>query len=291
MAINLRTAATVKASAVRRLAGISLVPLLAGLLWTPARPATISALGGQAGSTTKSASGGQSGTTKKTTTAARPAYDRTLLRPGLLKDKAPETYKVKFTTTRGEFTMVVTRAWAPLGADRFYNLVKHHFYDNASLFRVVPGFVAQFGISSYPAVTAAWEKTEIKDDPVTQTNKKGYITFATAGANTRTTQIFINLKDNGVLDKSGFAPFGSVDAQGMKVVEMFYDQYGDNAGIDQGLIEKQGKSYLDKNFPKVDTIKTAVITDPPPSATTAAAPKPKVATTAPKPATTTKKPQ
>jgi peptidyl-prolyl cis-trans isomerase A (cyclophilin A) len=214
-----------------------------------------------------------------------------LLRPALLKEKAPETYKVKFTTTRGEFTMVVTRAWAPLGADRFYNLVKHHFYDNASLFRVVPGFVAQFGISSYPPVTAAWEKTEIKDDPVTQTNKKGYVTFATAGANTRTTQIFINLKDNAVLDKSGFAPFGSVDAAGMKVVEMFYDQYGDNAGIDQGLIEKQGKSYLDKNFPKVDTIKTAVITDPPPSATPAAAPKPKAATTAPKPATTTKKPQ
>jgi peptidyl-prolyl cis-trans isomerase A (cyclophilin A) len=291
MVMNRRIVAIAKASTVRRLAGISLVPLLAGLLWNPTHAATNSADAGQAGSTTKSASGGQSGTTKKTTTAARPAYDRTLLRPALLKEKAPETYKVKFTTTRGEFTMVVTRAWAPLGADRFYNLVKHHFYDNASLFRVVPGFVAQFGISSYPPVTAAWEKTEIKDDPVTQTNKKGYVTFATAGANTRTTQIFINLKDNAVLDKSGFAPFGSVDAAGMKVVEMFYDQYGDNAGIDQGLIEKQGKSYLDKNFPKVDTIKTAVITDPPPSATPAAAPKPKAATTAPKPATTTKKPQ
>ena len=204
----------------------------------------------------------------------------------MLKEKAPDTFKVKFTTTRGEFTMVVTRAWAPLGADRFFNLVKHHFYDNASVFRVVPGFVAQFGISSYPPVTAAWQKTEIKDDPVTQTNKKGYVTFATAGPNTRTTQVYINLKDNPFLDKSGFAPFGSIDAEGMKVVDMFYDQYGDNAGIDQGQIEKQGKSYLDKGFPKLDAIKSAVITDP---SQPAAAPKP-VATTA-KPATTTKKPQ
>jgi len=126
------------------------------------------------------------GTTKKTPSAAR-AYDRALLKPALLKDKAPEQYKVKFVTTRGEFTLDVTRAWAPLGADRFYNLVKHHFYDKGSVFRVVPGFVAQFGISAYPAVTTAWKGTDIKDDPVTQTNKKGYITFATAGPNTRTT--------------------------------------------------------------------------------------------------------
>jgi len=114
-------------------------------------------------------------------TAAHAAYDRALLRPSMLKDKAPDTYQVKFVTTRGEFTVTVTRAWAPLGADRFYNLVKHHFYDNASLFRVVPGLVAQFGLSAYPAVSAAWEHATLKDDPVTQSNQPGYVTFATGG--------------------------------------------------------------------------------------------------------------
>ncbi|MGC1902699.1 MAG: peptidylprolyl isomerase [Candidatus Acidiferrum sp.] len=221
-------------------------------------------------------------TTKKSATAttARSTYDRALLHPSLLKEKAPETYIVKFVTTRGDFTVTVTRAWAPIGADRFYNLVKHHFYDNASVFRAVPNFVTQFGVSSYPAVTAAWQKTEIKDDPVTQSNKKGALVFATAGPNTRTTQVFINLKDNAFLDKTGFAPFGTVDADGMKVVEMFYDQYGDNAGIDQAKIEKEGKPYLDKSFPKLDAIKSATITSPVPAATPAA--KPKATSTTPK---------
>jgi peptidyl-prolyl cis-trans isomerase A (cyclophilin A) len=215
--------------------------------------------------------GTTSGTSPQTTAAKkRPAtastYDRLLLKPALLKAKAPEQYKVKFVTTRGEFTIAVTRAWAPLGADRFYNLVRHHFYDNASIFRVVPNFVAQFGISTYPAVTAAWRGTDIKDDPVTQSNKRGYITFATGGPNTRTTQVFINLRDNSPLDGQGFAPFGVVDGDGMKVVEMFYDQYGDNAGIDQAKIETQGKSYLDKNFPKLDVIKSAALLTAAPAA-------------------------
>src|ERR1700743_257140 len=217
-------------------------------------------------------------------------YDRALLHPALLKDKAPDTYVVKFVTTRGDFTVTVNRAWAPLGADRFYNLVKHHFYDNAAVFRAVPNFVTQFGISSYPAVTTAWKKTEIKDDPVTQSNKKGALVFATAGPNTRTTQVFINLKDNVFLDKTGFAPFGTVDADGMKVVEMFYDQYGDNAGIDQEQIEKTGKPYLDKSFPKLDVIKSATIISPSPTATPAARPKPsatpKSTSTTPKPSST-----
>src|ERR1700751_6395158 len=112
-------------------------------------------------------------------------YLKELLSPAKLKEKAPDTYQVKFDTTRGQFTVTVTRAWAPLGADRFYNLVQHHFYDNAAFFRVVPGFVVQFGISPTPAVSAAWKHTEIKDDPVTQTNKRGSLTFATAGPNTR----------------------------------------------------------------------------------------------------------
>src|SRR5712664_2919955 len=147
----------------------------------------------------KTATAPKAGTTTPKTPTAR-SYDRALLRPALLKDKAPETYQVKFVSTRGEFTVNVTRAWAPFGADRFYNLVKHHYYDNAAFFRVVPGFVVQFGISANPAVSAAWKHTDIKDDPVTQTNKRGAIVFATAGPNTRTTQVFINLKDNGRLD-------------------------------------------------------------------------------------------
>jgi peptidyl-prolyl cis-trans isomerase A (cyclophilin A) len=214
----------------------------------------------------KSGGAAQSATTKKTPSTVARAYDRALLRPALLKDKAPAQYKVKFVTTRGEFTLAVTRAWAPLGADRFYNLVKHHFYDNASIFRVVPNFVAQFGISAYPAVTTAWRPTDIKDDPVTQSNKRGYITFATSGPNTRTTQVFINFKDNARLDGMGFAPFGVVEGDGMKVVDMFYDQYGDNAGPDQGKIETQGKPYIDKGWPKLDTIKSATLLTAAPAA-------------------------
>src|SRR6201986_3814748 len=166
-------------------------------------------------------------------------YDRALLHPALLKDKAPDTYVVKFVTTRGDFTVTVTRASAPLGADRFYNLVKHHFYDNAVVFRAVPNFVTQFGISSYPPVSAAWKKTEIKDDPVTQSNKKGAIVFATTGPNTRTTQVFINLKDNAFLDKTGFAPFGTVDADGMKVVEKFFTPSTSNPRVERKQKKKK----------------------------------------------------
>jgi len=231
----------------------------------------------QAPAAAQKSGAGQGTTTKKAPATAARSYDRALLKPSLLKDKAPEHYKVKFVTTRGEFTLAVTRAWAPLGADRFYTLVKHHFYDNASIFRVVPSFVAQFGISAYPPVTAAWRGTDIKDDPVTQSNKKGYITFATSGPNTRTTQVFINLQDNARLDKMGFAPFGVVEGDGMKVVIMFYDQYGDDAGPDQPKIEKQGKPYLDKGWPKLDSIKSATLLTSAPAA-------------ASKPATPTKKP-
>ena len=186
-------------------------------------------------------------------------YTKELLSPAKLKERAPDTYKVKFDTTRGEFAITIIRAWAPLGADRFYNLVKHHFYDNAAFFRVVPQFVVQFGINANPAVSAAWKHTEIKDDPVTQSNKRGAIVFATAGPNTRTTQVFINLKDNSRLDSMGFAPFGAVDGNGMNVVEMMYEGYGDNAGPDQDQLEKQGDPYLKKGWPKLDYIKSATL--------------------------------
>ena len=232
-----------------------------------------------------------------TTTAAKPAatttYDHALLKPALLKDKAPDTYQVKFDTTRGEFTITVTRAWAPLGADRFYTLVKHHYFDNARFFRVLPNFVVQFGLSANPAVNAAWEKATIKDDPRNQSNKPGTLVFATAGPNTRTTQLFINLKDNGPgLDSQGFTPFGQVDGDGMKVVEMLYDQYGENAGMDQENITKGGEKYLATHWPKLDTIKSATLMGA--AATTPAKPtasaKP-VAKPAAKPAPTTPKPQ
>jgi len=230
---------------------------------------------------------------KSTTTAAKPAatYDRALLNPALLKDKAPDTYQVKFDTTRGEFTITITRAWSPLGADRFYNLVKHHYFDNARFFRVLPGFVVQFGLNANPAVTAVWKKATIKDDPRNQSNKPGTLVFATAGPNTRTTQLFINLNDNGSsLDSQGFTPFGQVDGDGMKVVGMLYDQYGDTAGMDQENITKGGEKYLATKWPKLDTIKSATLIGA--AATPAPKPAAKPATKpAAKPAPATPKPQ
>lgn len=227
--------------------------------------------------TPKTGTSPKAGTTAST--GAARSYDRALLRPAALKEKAPDTYQVKFATSRGDFTVTVTRAWSPYGADRFYHLVKHHFYDNASFFRVLPGFVAQFGISAYPPVSAAWIKANIKDDAVTQSNKKGYLSFATGGPNTRTTQVFINLADNARLDASGFSPFGRV-TEGMNVVDMFYEGYGEGApsggGPDQDKIQNQGKPYLDKGWPKLDYIKTTTLIAAPSSgpATPAPAKKP-----------------
>lgn len=210
----------------------------------------------------------QSKATAGTTTAhktAASAYDRALLRPALLAAKAPATYKVRFVTTKGDFVISVTRAWSPLGADRFYNLARHHFYDNASFFRALRGFVVQWGISAYPPVSAAWSHAPIKDEPVVQGNKKGYVTYAKGGPDSRTTEVFINLRDNDVdpnnLDKMGFAAFGEV-TEGMDVVEQLYNGYGDGADMGgngplQDKIEKLGKSYLDKDFPLLDSIKTA----------------------------------
>jgi len=192
----------------------------------------------------------------------RPAPRVSLMVPSAMKEQAPATYKAKFTTTKGDFVVEVTRDWAPLGADRFYNLVKNHFFDGAAFFRVLPGFVAQFGLSPRPEVSRVWAAANIKDDPVKESNLTGYLTFATAGPNTRTTQLFINLGDNRNLDAMGFAPFGKV-VEGMDVVQQFYSGYGEGApggnGPDQGRITNEGKPYLDKNFPQLDSIKVAVI--------------------------------
>jgi peptidyl-prolyl cis-trans isomerase A (cyclophilin A) len=189
--------------------------------------------------------------------------DPALLHPSTLKATAPDQYEVTFKTTAGDFVVSVTRAWAPLGADRFYNLVKHGFFSDAAFFRVVPGFVVQFGLSPNPAVNTAWEKAAIKDDPVTQSNHTGFLTFATAGANTRTTQLFISLGENARLDSMGFAAFGQVTT-GMDVVQKIFSGYGESP--DQAQITAEGKPYLDKNFPKLDRILSATVTSPAPAA-------------------------
>src|SRR5215468_12784976 len=141
-----------------------------------------------------------------------------LSNPAALNEQAPATFKVRFDTSKGLFVVEVTRAWAPKGADRFYNLVKNGFYDNVRFFRVISGFMAQFGINGDPAIMANWRTAQIPDDPVTQSNTRGMITFATAGPNSRTSQVFINFADNSRLDQSGFAPFGKV-ISGMNVVD------------------------------------------------------------------------
>lgn len=191
--------------------------------------------------------------------------DPALYHPSVLTVKAPAAYEVRFVTTKGDFIVRVTRAWAPAGADRFYNLARHHFYNQASFFRVLPGFIVQFGLSANSAINKAWEKATIFDDPVTQSNLPGYVTFATAGPNTRTTQVFINLGNNTRLDSRGFAPFGQVTS-GMGVVEKLYGGYGEGApegrGPSQDLITSRGKPYLDKNFPKLDSIVSTVIIFP-----------------------------
>jgi len=193
----------------------------------------------------------------KPAAAAKP--ERSLLKPETLNETAPDTYRAKFTTTKGDFVVEVTRAWAPLGADRFYNLVKYGFFTDAAFFRVVPNFVAQFGLSAKPDISQAWEHASIKDDPVKQTNSRGSVTFATAGPNTRTTQLFLNLVDNTRLDSMGFAPIGTV-VEGMDVVDKIYSGYGETPN--QSRITNEGKAYLDKSFPQLDSIKAAVIVTP-----------------------------
>jgi len=187
--------------------------------------------------------------------------DPALFNPATLATKAPEVYEVKFTTTKGDFVVKVTRAWAPIGSDRFYNLAKHGFFTDVAFFRVVSGFVIQFGLGPNPQINKVWEKARIKDDPVTQSNLPGTITFATAGPNTRTTQVFINLGKNTFLDSQGFAPFAKVTS-GMDVVNALYGGYGDNPTNHQGEIVEGGKAYLDKTFPKLDKIVSATIISP-----------------------------
>ena len=170
--------------------------------------------------------------------------------------QAPETYKVFFETSGGDFTVEVHREWAPNGADRFYKLVESGFYDDCRFFRVVPGFMVQWGINGDPEIQQNWVKANIRDDRVTKSNKRGLITFATSGKDSRTSQVFINYKDNAFLDSQGFSPFGQV-VDGMDVVDGINSQYGEQPN--QGLIQAKGNEYLNKSFPKLTHIKKATV--------------------------------
>jgi peptidyl-prolyl cis-trans isomerase A (cyclophilin A) len=194
---------------------------------------------------------------------ATPSFGQSALaNPAALREQAPPTYKVRFDTSKGSFVVEVNRDWAPNGADRFFNLVKNGFFDDARFFRVISDFMVQFGINANPRISAPWREASIPDDPVKQSNKRGFITYAMRGPNTRTTQVFINFKDNTRLDGMGFAPFGRV-VSGMDVVDKLNAEYGEGApsgrGPDQGRIQMEGNAYLQKDFPRLDFIRKASI--------------------------------
>src|SRR5258705_12564676 len=178
-----------------------------------------------------------------------------LANPAVLREQAPPVYKAKFDTTKGVFVIEVHRDWAPNGADRFYNLVKNGFYDNVRFFRVISGFMVQFGIHGDPKISAPWREAQLKDDPVKQSNKRGYITYAMAAPNTRTSQALINFGDNANLQSQGFSPFGRI-VTGMDVVDKLNAEYGEGAprgrGPDQGRIQTEGNAYLTKDFCRLD---------------------------------------
>jgi len=175
---------------------------------------------------------------------------------------APASFRVRFTTTKGDFVVLVHSDWAPRGADRFYELAKMHFYDDNYFFRVLPNFIVQWGISGDPKVSKDWSVLTINDDPPKESNKRGTVTFATSGSNSRTTQVFVNLNDNTSLDSRGFTPFGEV-SEGMSVVEHLYSNYGEGApqgpGPDQNAITDIGNPYLEEHFPSLDRIKKTQI--------------------------------
>lgn len=183
--------------------------------------------------------------------------------PSALTAKAPDTFKAKFDTSKGIFVVTVHRDWAPIGADRFYNLVSNGFYDDVRFFRVLDGFMAQFGINGTPAIQSAWKNATLTDDPVKESNKRGFMTYAKTGApNSRSTQLFINFGNNASLDRQGFAPFGEITT-GMDVVDKLYSGYGEGApsgkGPEQARIQSEGNAYLVKDFPKLDYVKKATI--------------------------------
>ena len=187
------------------------------------------------------------------------AAKQKLMTPAALNERAPDTFRAKFTTTKGDFVIEVTRAWAPNGADRFYNLVKNGYYNDCRFFRVIDNFMVQFGINGDPALNRVWSQTQFRDDPVRESNQRGYVTFAMTGMpDSRTTQIFINYRDNAFLDEQRFSPFGRV-VEGMNVVDSFYSQYQGVPSDNQPRIQAEGNAYLNKEFPRLDYVKSATI--------------------------------
>ena len=186
---------------------------------------------------------------------AQNAAQKNLKNPAALKERAPNVFKVMFETSAGNIELEIHADWSPNGADRFYNLVKNGYYDGCRFFRVVPGFMVQFGINGDPAIQRYWENADIQDEPVKQGNTRGFITYAKSSApNSRSTQLFINYKDNSFLNRQGFSPFGKV-ISGMEVVDKIYSAYGEKP--EQDRISAEGNAYLTKNFPKLDYIKSA----------------------------------
>jgi peptidyl-prolyl cis-trans isomerase A (cyclophilin A) len=182
-----------------------------------------------------------------------------------MNQTAPDTFQVKFETTGGDFVIEARREWAPVGVDRFFNLVHEGFYDGVRFFRVIEGFMAQFGISGAPQIAASWMGTRIADDPAKASNTRGRVSFAMAGPGSRTTQLFINYGDNSRLDTMGFSPIGEV-VEGMDVVDSLHAGYGEGGprgrGPDQGRIHREGNAYLESEFPELDWIRLAVIAEP-----------------------------
>jgi peptidyl-prolyl cis-trans isomerase A (cyclophilin A) len=195
-----------------------------------------------------------------TTSGLSAAAKAKLKKPAALKEVAPDEFRASFDTSVGPFVVLVHRSWAPKGADRFYNLVKYGFFDGTRFFRVLPNFMVQFGINGDPSIQGPWRNANITDDPVTQTNRRGTITFATAGPDSRTTQVFINFRNNAGLDGQGFAPFGEIES-GMEAVDKINAEHREDP--EQGRIQAQGNAYLTKAFPRLDYVKKATIVKPP----------------------------
>jgi peptidyl-prolyl cis-trans isomerase A (cyclophilin A) len=213
----------------------------------------------EAAAPTEAAAADQKKTTEQKKAAATKAAPKgphpALLDPSKASATAPATYKVEFSTTKGNFVIEVTRAWAPNGADRFYNLVQIGYFDDIAFFRNIAGFMVQFGIHGNGKVNQVWKEAKISDDPVVETNAAGMVTFATAGPNTRTTQLFVNHGNNRRLDGMGFSPFGKI-VSGLDVVNSLYSGYGEGAprgrGPAQGRMQSEGNTYLRADFPEMD---------------------------------------
>ena len=213
--------------------------------------------------------------TPKSSAAGAPSADKTKTKPSVVEkktpledptsavEKAPAEYTVRLHTTKGQLDIEVTKALAPKGADRFYNLVKIGYYTDVAFFRVIPGFMAQVGISGKPTLNRIWREARISDDPVRGSNTRGTVTFATSGPNSRTTQFFINFKNNARLDGMGFAPFGKLRAASLAVLDGLHGGYGEGAprgrGPHQRRIQQEGNTYLKASFPQLDYIKSAEI--------------------------------